>query len=160
MKKIDYFIILLIIIIYFIIFNFLFYIVLQHRKFFFIHSNWYHTRTLENGNFDYIPAEFAIAEFSLELGVTNIYHEILKAEIHIGFTRETMETSQETHQLAWDLPTAEYRFDVMCDKMQKLLRPHRKNGKYPPLYTSKKNDPPVKSLLKKLSKSKSNYRFL
>lgn len=128
---------------------------LAKRKFFFIHSNWFYTRKYDNGDFDYFPAEFAIAEFSLENGVTQVYHEILKDDVKVGYTREAKETSQETHQIPVPntLECAEGDYNKMCYKLLQLLKTHKVGGKYPPIYTMKKNNPPVKSLLKKLFES-------
>lgn len=125
---------------------------LASKKFNFIHTNWFYTRSLEGNEFDYIPAEFAVSEFSLEHGVTGIYHEILKTEILIGYRREAMETSQETHQLPWDLSCACDDFSYMCNKLKEFLEPNRKDG-YPPLYTSGKIKPAVEALVKRLIRS-------
>ena len=128
-------------------------------KFDFIHSNWFYARALENNEFDYVPAEFAVSVFSLRDGVTDIYHEILKTEIRTGYTREAMETSQETHQIPWNLKSGENRFPVMCEKLQEFLKPRMNGGKYPPLYASRKIRPVVKSLLERMVASLSNYQI-
>ncbi|XP_033227240.1 protein maelstrom homolog [Belonocnema kinseyi] len=122
-------------------------------KFNFIHSNWFHTRSLENNEFDYIPAEFAVSEFSLKDGVTKIYHQILKTEIRCGYTREAMETSQETHQLPWNLQCGEDRFEVMAENLKEFLKPGMDGNKYPALYTSRQISPAVKALIKRLTHS-------
>ncbi|XP_043477164.1 protein maelstrom homolog [Leptopilina heterotoma] len=128
---------------------------LAKRKFFFIHSNWFYTRKYDNGDFEYFPAEFALAEFSLENGVTQVYHEILKDNVMVGYTREAKETSQETHQIPVPntLECAEGDYSKMCYKVLQLLKPYKVGGKYPPVYTMQKNNAPVKSLLKKLMES-------
>ena len=89
------------------------------------------------GPVDFCPAEFAIAEFNLEQGVTRYYHEIIRIQPALGYTREARETSEKTHQLTWDLPDAQGNFKIIYDNFMDFLKPNIIAGKIPPIYTRK-----------------------
>lgn len=50
---------------------------LQKLKFIFIHVKWFYKREIEINKCEFCPAEFAVAQFSLENNVENIYHEVV-----------------------------------------------------------------------------------
>lgn len=128
-------------------------------KFYFIHVNWFYRREVENTPGDFCPAEFAVAEFTMEHGVSRTYHEILYIKSATGYTREALENSQNSHKIPLELANGEKDFALMYDKLIEFLRPEDNANKLPPLFTletfntlSVKN--PVHSLLRKMSETR------
>ncbi|CAD1477796.1 unnamed protein product, partial [Heterotrigona itama] len=123
---------------------------LPKLKFLFIHTNWFYRRDIGINKYDFYPAEFAIAEFSLENGIEDVYHELLRAVIPLGWKRDAIEISQETHQIPINLEEGVQDFSVMYDKFTRFLDARKTGNKYPPLFTVKDLYPAVESLLMKM----------
>ncbi|XP_015586148.1 protein maelstrom homolog [Cephus cinctus] len=117
---------------------------LHKKEFFFIHVN-YFCRDIQN-NLSY-PAEFALARFSLEKGVDEIYNEILSVNIPLGKRYEIQQHAQNTHKISRDLDCAQKDFAYMYNVFTKMLGTD--GGKYPPLYTTKELFPVVNDLLER-----------
>ncbi|XP_003491812.2 protein maelstrom isoform X1 [Bombus impatiens] len=126
---------------------------LKNLKFIFIHVNWFYRRDIGINKYDFCPAEFAIAEFSILNGIRNVYHEILKVKIPLGWKRDALETSQETHQIPIELDDGEYDFALMYDKFSKFMERNKTGRRYPPLFTLKNAYPIVESLLQRLNEA-------
>ncbi|KAK9299561.1 hypothetical protein QLX08_007466 [Tetragonisca angustula] len=123
---------------------------LAKLKFIFIHTNWFCKKSIGINKYEFFPAEFAVAEFSIENGIEDVYHELLKAKIPLGWRRDAIEISQQTHQIPLNLEDAENDFSVMYDKFTKFLDARKTGNKYPPLFTLKDLYPAVESLLTKM----------
>ena len=129
-------------------------------KFIFIHTNWFCKKSIGINKYEFFPAEFAVAEFSIENGIEDVYHELLKAKIPLGWRRDAIEISQQTHQIPLNLEDAENDFSVMYDKFTKFLDARKTGNKYPPLFTLKDLYPAVESLLTKMIDDGSKYKDL
>ncbi|XP_076236936.1 protein maelstrom homolog [Calliopsis andreniformis] len=126
---------------------------LEKIKFIFIHVNWFYKREIGINKYDFCPAEFAIAEFSLENGIENMYHEIINAKIPLGWRRDAYETSMETHKIPVELKVGEENFALMYDKLIAILKANKTGNKFPPLYTAKDMNIAVESLLKRMTEA-------
>ncbi|XP_012287911.1 protein maelstrom homolog [Orussus abietinus] len=128
---------------------------LASTKFYFIHVNYFIRRPIENNRHDHYPAEFAVGEFSLENGMANIYHETIHMKAPLGYTREALETIQETHRIPLELEGGEKDFYAMYQKLIDFLKSdtNNSNGKLPPLYTMKNNSAAVPDLLRRLARA-------
>ncbi|XP_006610325.1 protein maelstrom 2-like [Apis dorsata] len=123
---------------------------LQKLKFIFIHVNWFYKREIGINKCEFCPAEFAVAQFSLENGVEKIYHEVLKVKIPLGWKRDAIETSQQTHQIPIELEDGQSDFSYMFNELTKFLESNKTGNKFPPLFTAKDLTPVVESLLIKM----------
>ncbi|XP_031779325.1 protein maelstrom homolog [Nasonia vitripennis] len=127
---------------------------IQRLKFFVVHINYFYSRILDNNELDYCPAEIAIAEFSLEEGVTRTYHKIFRSKIKIGYAYEALEHSKNTHQIPKDMELGEENYSLIYEEICEFLHPGRSNGKLPILFTRYKVESikcPVINVLKTLS---------
>ncbi|XP_034174666.2 protein maelstrom homolog isoform X1 [Osmia lignaria lignaria] len=124
---------------------------LKKLKFILIHVNWFFRREIGINKYEFCPAEFAVAEFSLENGIENIYHEILNVKIPLGWKRDAIETSQQTHRIPVELPGGQNDFLFMYEKLVGLLESNKTGNKLPPLFTVKDMVPAVQSLLTKMT---------
>ncbi|CAK9813016.1 Protein maelstrom [Anthophora plagiata] len=129
---------------------------MQHKnlsklKFILIHVNWFFRRETGINQYEFFPAEFAVAEFSLEDGVQNVYHEILNVKIPLGWRRDALETSQQTHQIPIELAEGQSDFSLMYDKLTQLLIRNKTGNKFPPLFTTKDVTLAVESFLIKMT---------
>ncbi|CAL7941989.1 unnamed protein product [Xylocopa violacea] len=124
---------------------------LEKLKFIFVHVNWFFGRDVGINTYEFCPAEFALAEFSLKDGVTNIYHEILKMTIPLGWRADAIEFSQQTHQIPIELAEGQSDFCLMYNKLIKILEMNKTGNKFPPLFTIKELTPAVESLLIKMT---------
>lgn len=124
---------------------------MEKLKFMFIHVNWFFTRVVGINKYDFCPAEFAVGEFNLENGIENIYHEIINAKIPLGWKRDAIEVSQQTHRIPVEFPHGNNDFLLMYNKLIALLKNSQTGNKLPPLFTSKSLVPAVKSLLTKMT---------
>lgn len=129
---------------------------LEKLKFILIHVNWFFKREIGINKYEFCPAEFAVAEFSLKNGIENIYHEILNAKIPLGWKRNAIETSQQTHRIPIELPEGQSDFSLMYKKLSKLLENNKTGDKFPPLFTAKDLVPAVESLLTKMTDASAN----
>ncbi|XP_017885625.1 protein maelstrom-like [Ceratina calcarata] len=120
---------------------------LETLKFLFIHVNWFYIKSIGMNKYEYGPAEFAVAEFSLKNGIQNVYHEILNITIPLGWMREAIETSKETHQIPVNFSEGESDFCLMYTKLVKLLESYKTENKFPPLFTVESTTNAVNSLL-------------
>ncbi|XP_076683940.1 protein maelstrom homolog isoform X1 [Andrena cerasifolii] len=126
---------------------------LEKIKFIFIHVNWFYKREMGINKYKFVPAELAVAEFSLENGVENVYHEIINAKIDLGFRRDAIETSMETHKIPIQIPEGQDDFTVMYNKLTEILRANMTGTRFPPLFVAKDLTPAVKSLLEQMAEA-------
>lgn len=124
--------------------------ILPKLKFCFIHVNHFFSTIVEN-NIEYFPAEYALGIFSFENGIEDVHHIIVSAQIPLGFKREALETSQNSHQIPVEYQGGETDFAVMYAKLISFLEPRKLVNTYPPLYATKGCIKVVKSVLTKLS---------
>lgn len=88
---------------------------------------------------DYIPAEFAVVEFSLSEGVKRCCQEIITPKIEIGYTREAMEHSDEAHKIDIYRAGPETNYKDLYKKFYDFMSLGDKSlKKLPPLYTTRK----------------------
>ncbi|XP_074094199.1 protein maelstrom 2-like [Cotesia typhae] len=108
-------------------------------SFHFIHVHWYYTKTNMDNVIDYIPAEFAVVEFSLSEGVKRCCQEIITPKIEIGYTREAMEHSDEAHKIDIYRTGPETNYKDLYKKVYDFMSLGDKSlKKLPPLYTTSK----------------------
>ncbi|KAH0560306.1 hypothetical protein KQX54_003334 [Cotesia glomerata] len=108
-------------------------------SFYFIHVHWYYTKIDMENVIDYIPAEFAVVEFSLTEGVKRCLHEIIAPNIEIGYTREAMEHSDEAHKIDIYRTGPETNYKDLYQKFVDFMSLGDKSmKKLPPLYTTNK----------------------
>ncbi|XP_061942208.1 protein maelstrom 2-like isoform X3 [Apis cerana] len=123
---------------------------LQKLKFIFIHVNWFYKKEIGINKCEFCPAEFAVAQFSLKNGIEDIYHEVLKMKIPLGWKRDAIEISQQTHQIPIELEEGQSDFSYMFNELIKFLETNKTGNKFPPLFTTKNLIPVVESLLIKM----------
>lgn len=133
---------------------------LHKLKFIFIHVNWFYKREIGINRYEFCPAEFAVAEFTLENGVKNIYHEVLNVKIPLGWKRDAIEISRETHQIPIELTEGQSDFSLMFKKLSTLLEYNKTGNKFPPLFTTKNVTLAVETLLTKMTNAGSKYEDL
>ncbi|XP_057335273.1 protein maelstrom homolog [Microplitis mediator] len=126
---------------------------LDKISFYFIHVNWYYTKTDKDTNVvDYHPAEFAVVEFTLNDGAKRTYHEIIKVVIETGYTREAMEHSDATHKIDIDHKGNPTDYKELYYKLFSFLSSQSgPKEKLPVLYTSRKMKNVVPCLLKRMA---------
>ncbi|XP_012542235.1 protein maelstrom 2 [Monomorium pharaonis] len=122
---------------------------LPQLKFCFVHVNHFFTKIVNN-TAEYFPAEYAFGIFSLENGIEDVYHVIVSAEIPLGYRREALEQSQESHNIPVEYPGGETDFAVMYEKLEKFLESRKLVDQYPYLYTTRHFKNKVQSLIAKL----------
>lgn len=116
--------------------------------------NYFYGRILDNNEMDYCPAEIAIAEFTLEEGVTRTYHKIFRSTIQMGYAYEASEHSKNTHQIPKDMEFGEENYSLIYQEICDFLHSGIYNGKLPILFTRYEVESikyPVMSVLKALS---------
>ncbi|XP_029669657.1 protein maelstrom 2 isoform X1 [Formica exsecta] len=123
--------------------------ILPKSKFCFMHVNHFFSMIIDN-NVEYFPAEYALGIFSFEDGIEDVHHIIVSAEIPLGYRREALETSQNSHNIPVEYQGGETEFAVMYKKLINFLEPRKVVNKYPPLYTTKTCFTAVQSVLGKL----------
>ncbi|XP_078050208.1 protein maelstrom homolog [Augochlora pura] len=123
---------------------------LHKLKFTFIHMNWFYKRETGINTYEYCPAEFAIAEFSLDNGIEKVYHEIVNIKIPLGWKWDALEMSEETHKIPVEHPDGQADFSYMYENIVDFLKSNMTGDKYPPLFTIKDMAPAVKSMLKQM----------
>ncbi|XP_057331176.1 protein maelstrom homolog [Microplitis mediator] len=125
---------------------------LDHMSFYFIHVNWYYTKTDRNNVVDYIPAEFSVIEFSLSDGIKRCYQEIIKIVVETGYTRENLEHSEATHKITAcnQGETSDYK-DLYNKFFDFISSGDRSIKKLPPLYTSRKMKTVVPCLFERMT---------
>ncbi|XP_054007272.1 protein maelstrom homolog [Hylaeus anthracinus] len=126
---------------------------LEKLKFIFIHVNKFYRREIGINKFDFCPAEFAIGEFSLEDGMANIYHEIISSKIPLGWKRDALETSSETHKIPINMSGGQNDFAYMYERVVNILKSNMTGIKFPPLFTVRDVVPVVKSLLSRMTEA-------
>ncbi|XP_034949339.1 protein maelstrom 2-like [Chelonus insularis] len=120
--------------------------------FYFIHVNYFYTKTALDSTVDYIPAEFAVCEFSIKSGASRLYHQIINTQIELGYAREAAEVSDTTHKLNNDLPEGEEDYKIMCNKLIHFLKHQMtSDNKLPPLYTTDNFKTVVPCLLRRMT---------
>lgn len=128
-------------------------------KFCFVHVNWFFN-TIVNNTCEYFPAEYAFGVFSLENGIEDIHHVIVSAKIPLGYRREALEISENSHKIPVEYPGGETDFAVMYEKLVKFLESRKLVDQYPYLYTTKSLTKVVQSLIGKLSDAARKYTSL
>lgn len=128
-------------------------------KFCFVHVNWFFT-VLVNNTREYFPAEYAFGVFSLENGIEDVHHAIVSAKIPLGYRREALEISQNTHNVPVEYPGGEVDFAVMYEKLVNFLDSRKLVDQYPYLYTTRTLTTAVRSLIGRLSDAARKYTFM
>lgn len=126
---------------------------LEKLKFIFIHVNWFYKREIGINKYDFCPAEFAVAEFSLGNGIENVYSEIINANIPLGWKRDAIETSQESHKININMSDGQSDFAFMYNKFVEILKSNMSGNKFPPLFTTKDVTLAVESLLNRMTEA-------
>lgn len=129
-------------------------------SFYAIHINYFYGRTLENNEVEYYPAEIAVAEFSLENGVTRIYHTIVDEKIQLGFASCASTHSKNTHEIPIQPGFGKTDYQEIFNDICKFIRPGTKDGQLPPVYTMHSKEDvyfPVKSVLGRLAAADREY---
>ncbi|KZC08796.1 Protein maelstrom like protein [Dufourea novaeangliae] len=129
---------------------------LGKMKFMLVHANWFYRREVGINQYDFCPAEFAVAEFSLDRGIENVYHEVVSTKIPLGWRKDALETSQETHKITIEHPNGQSDFAYMYRRLVKVLASNKTGDKYPPLFTMKDLTPAINSLLKRMCEAAGN----
>lgn len=119
-------------------------------KFCFVHVNWFFTIIVDNTT-QYFPAEYAFGVFSLEKGIEDVHHTIVSAKIPLGYRREALEISQNSHNIPVEYAGGETNFAIMYKKLVNFLESRKLVDQYPYLYTTKNFTKAVQSLIGKLS---------
>ncbi|XP_011882673.1 PREDICTED: protein maelstrom 2-like [Vollenhovia emeryi] len=119
-------------------------------KFCFVHVNWFFSKIVNNTN-EYFPAEYAFGIFSLEKGIEDVHHVIVSAQIPLGYRREAIEISQNSHKIPIEYTGGETDFAVMYDKLVNFLESRKVVDQYPYLYTTRDCIQVVRSFMGKLS---------
>jgi len=132
--------------------------VLPQLKFCFVHVNWFFS-TIVNNTPEYFPAEYAFGIFSLQNGIEDIHHAIVSAEIPLGYKREALEISQNTHNIPIKCKGGETDFAIMYEKLVNFLESRKLVNQYPYLYTTKDFAKVVRSLITKLSDAARKYSY-
>ncbi|KAL0117933.1 hypothetical protein PUN28_008960 [Cardiocondyla obscurior] len=122
---------------------------LPQVKFCFVHVNWFFTKCVNN-SLEYFPAEYAFGMFSLEKGIEEVHHVIVSAEIPLGYKREALETSQNSHHVPVEYNGGETDFAVMYEKLASFFESKKLVDSYPYIYTTSALVTPVQSLITKL----------
>ncbi|XP_061394810.1 protein maelstrom 1-like [Musca vetustissima] len=106
---------------------------LETQTYYFIMAN-YFTKTLKDGI--YVPAEIAVAKFSLKGGVQQVYQTLINPGVNIyGHQYEAQHLSDTTHKLPLP-PNAlgETQLGKIYNEILNFVRDN-KDGNYQPLYT-------------------------
>lgn len=110
-----------------------------------------------DNNLEYFPAEYALGIFSLENGIEDVHHIIVSAQIPLGYKREALETSQNSHQIPVEYQGGETDFAVMYTKLISFLESRKVVDKYPYLYATNGCIKIVQSVLAKLCDAARKY---
>lgn len=129
---------------------------MSQLKFCFVHVNWFFN-TIVNNTCEYFPAEYAFGIFSLENGIEDVHHVIVSAKIPLGYRREALEISQNSHNIPVEYPGGETDFAIMYKKLVNFLESRKLVDQYPYLYTTKPLTQIVRSLIGKLSDAARKY---
>ncbi|XP_005187156.2 protein maelstrom 1 [Musca domestica] len=106
----------------------------------------YFTKTLKDGI--YVPAEIAVAKFSLKGGVQQVYQTLINPGVNIyGHQYEAQHLSDTTHKLPLP-PNAlgETKLGMIYNDILNFVR-DSKSGNYPPVYTHRDSIHIVESVL-------------
>ncbi|XP_046744519.1 protein maelstrom homolog [Diprion similis] len=124
---------------------------LINKKFYFIHVNWLCRKLLPNGEGDFYPIEFAVAEFSLKDGVGKTYHEIIDIDVPMGYASDALQHSEDTHKISPNPPGGQKNFSIMYQRLKTLLKPETIGDELPPLYTTTGVEEIVPGLLSRMA---------
>ena len=84
-------------------------------------------------------------------------------KIPLGWKRDAIEISQQTHQIPIELEEGQSDFSYMFSELIKFLETNKTGNKFPPLFTTKNLIPVVESLLIKMvevnSKNKDYFKI-
>lgn len=118
---------------------------LETQTYYFIMAN-YFTKTLKEGI--YVPAEIAVAKFSLKGGVQQVYQTLINPGVNIyGHQYEAQHLSDTTHKLP--LPPNALggtKLGMIYNDILNFVR-DSKSGNYPPVYTHRDSIHIVESVL-------------
>jgi len=139
--------------------NILIIAVLPQLKFCFVHVNWFFS-TIVNNTPEYFPAEYAFGVFSLQNGIEDVHHVIVSAKIPLGYRREALEISQNSHNIPVEYEGGETDFAIMYEKLINFLESRKLVDQYPYLYTTRTFTKLVKSLIARLSDAARKFIFI
>ncbi|KAG5320488.1 MAEL2 protein, partial [Pseudoatta argentina] len=122
---------------------------LAELKFCFVHVNWFFSMIINN-TLEYFPAEYTFGVFSLKNGIEDVHHTIVSAKIPLGYRREALEISQNSHKIPVEYEGGETDFAVMYDKLANFLESRKIVDQYPYLYTKKAFTRVAQSLVARL----------
>ncbi|EGI60391.1 Protein maelstrom 2 [Acromyrmex echinatior] len=88
--------------------------------------------------------------FSLKNGIEDVHHTIVSAKIPLGYRREALEISQNSHKIPVEYEGGEIDFAVMYDKLANFLESRKIVDQYPYLYTKKAFTQVAQSLIARL----------
>ncbi|KAL1116320.1 hypothetical protein AAG570_005815 [Ranatra chinensis] len=109
---------------------------LKTRRFFVAHVNYFY----KNSKDVYIPAEFAMASFSLQEGVVDHFHCFIDPnKSHLGFRFEANDWSQKTHSIpfgdsGWDRGVKSY-YRLNGQVLQFIKNNNLEDDSIPPIFT-------------------------
>lgn len=87
-----------------------------------------------------VPAEIAVARFTLKDGVKEIFHDLIDpGVIPTGYRADCMENSKATHQIPLDLVHLNQNYHHIMDNLLKFLGLTYKSQVMPPLYCHPKH---------------------
>ncbi|XP_018053338.1 PREDICTED: protein maelstrom 2 [Atta colombica] len=122
---------------------------LTELKFCFVHVNWFFSMIVNN-TLEYFPAEYTFGVFSLKNGIEDVHHTIVSAKIPLGYRREALEISQNSHKIPIEYEGGETDFAVMYGKLANFLESRKIVDQYPYLYTRKAFIREAQSLITRL----------
>ncbi|KYN07019.1 Protein maelstrom 2 [Cyphomyrmex costatus] len=122
---------------------------LAELKFCFVHVNWFFCKIVNNIP-EYFPAEYTFGVFSLKNGIEDVHHTIVSAKIPLGYRREALEISQNSHKIPVEYEGGQIDFAVMYDRLADFLESRKLVDQYPYLYTRQAFTREVQSLITKL----------
>ncbi|XP_018362688.1 PREDICTED: protein maelstrom 2-like [Trachymyrmex cornetzi] len=122
---------------------------LAELKFCFVHVNWFFCMIVNNTP-QYFPAEYTFGVFSLKNGIEDVHHTIVSAKIPLGYRREALEISQNSHKIPVEYEGGETDFAVMYDKLANFLESRKIVDQYPYLFTRKTFTREAQSLIARL----------
>lgn len=137
---------------------------IQKLQFYVVHVNFFYSYKENNANeTKFHPAEIAIAEFSLDKGITRTYNQIINEKIRLGYTGTAQEKSCATHQIPLNSPIGKNNYKELFRDIYEFIKPGSKNGKLPPIYTMHSREDvyePTKSVLGKLAVADGGYSYI
>jgi len=113
-----------------------------------------------NNTLEYFPAEYTFGVFSLKNGIEDVHHTIVSAKIPLGYRREALEISQNSHKIPIQYEGGETDFAVMYGKLANFLESRKIVDQYPYLYTRKAFTREAQSLIARLCNAARKCTFI